>query len=97
MFDMWKRKECCPREGVKGGNACPSPLCQARAGRRFKVACIQGGRQMCARMASLGIYPGVEMEVLCEGCGSPCLVRVHGGTISLGHGVSDKIMVTTVT
>ncbi|MCE5242141.1 MAG: ferrous iron transport protein A [Desulfobacteraceae bacterium] len=71
------------------------PLCNARSGRRLKVACIEGGRRLCARMASMGIYPGVEMEVLCSGCGSPCLVRVHGGTLSLGAGVSEKIMVTS--
>lgn len=76
--------------------ACGLPLCRAKAGNRIKVSGIQGGRQLCARMAAMGIYPGVEMEVLCEGCGSPCLVRVHGGTISLGAGVSEKIMVTSV-
>jgi ferrous iron transport protein A len=45
-------------------------------------------------MAALGIYPGAELELLCAGCDSPCLVRVRGGTLSLGKGVSDKILVT---
>lgn len=74
---------------------CALPLCKAKAGSRFKVSGIRGGRQLCARMAALGIYPGVEMELLCEGCGSPCVVRVHGGTLSLGAGVSEKIFVTS--
>jgi ferrous iron transport protein A len=46
-------------------------------------------------MAAMGIYPGVEIELLCGGCGCPCLVRVHGGTLSLGAGVSEKILVTS--
>jgi len=72
------------------------PLRDVKSGKRFRVAGIRGGRHLCARMAAMGIYPGVEMEILCGGCGCPCLVRVHGGTLSLGEGVSDKIFVTTV-
>lgn len=44
-------------------------------------------------MAALGIYPGAEMELVCSGCGQPCLVKVRGCTLSLGAGVSQKIMV----
>ncbi len=65
------------------------PLCQAESGKKVKVACVNGGRGLCARMASLGIYPGVEMQLLCSGC-----VRVNGGTLSLGKDISDKIFVT---
>ena len=70
------------------------PLCLAKAGGKVKVACIKGDRGLCARMAALGIYPGAEMQLLCRGCGCPCLVRINGGTLSLGEGVSDKILVT---
>jgi ferrous iron transport protein A len=70
------------------------PLAEASPGRRVKVKRISGGRGLCARMAALGIYPGAELELLCAGCDSPCLVRVRGGTLSLGKGVSDKILVT---
>jgi ferrous iron transport protein A len=71
------------------------PLSGARAGQRCKVAGIEGGRQLCARMAAMGIYPGVEMEVVCAGCNCPCMVRVHGCTLSLGAGMSNKILVTS--
>jgi len=37
---------------------------------------------LCGRMAAMGIYPGVEMEVVCAGCNCPCMVRVHGCTLS---------------
>jgi ferrous iron transport protein A len=65
------------------------PLCKAEAGKKVKVACVHGERGLCARMAALGIYPGVEMRMLCSGC-----VRVNGGVLSLGDDISDKIVVT---
>ena len=34
------------------------PLCKAESGKRVKVACVNGERGLCARMAALGIYPG---------------------------------------
>jgi ferrous iron transport protein A len=95
MLNVWNRLSACASECMKTSDYPTLPLCNAQAGKRLKVACIDGGRRLCARMASMGIYPGVEMEVLCSGCGRPCLVRVHGGTISLGAGLSDKIMVTS--
>ncbi len=65
------------------------PLCKAGVGKTVKVACVHGERGLCARMAALGIYPGVEMHLLCSGC-----VRVNGGVLSLGKEISDKILVT---
>lgn len=65
------------------------PLCKAASGKKVKVACVNGERGLCARMAALGIYPGVEMLMLCSGC-----VRVNGGTLSLGKEISNKIFVT---
>lgn len=70
----------------------PVPLCKAKSGKRFKVACVHGERGLCARMAALGIYPGAEMHLLCSGC-----VRVNGGILSLGEDISDKILVTPST
>ncbi|HBZ54358.1 MAG TPA: hypothetical protein DEO88_03045 [Syntrophobacteraceae bacterium] len=68
-------------------------LDEAHPGCRFRVERISGGRHLCARMAAMGIYPGSELELLCSGCDSPCVVRVKGGTLSLGKGVSENILV----
>jgi ferrous iron transport protein A len=65
------------------------PLCKAEAGKTVKVASVRGKREICARMAALGIYPGVELQLLCSGS-----VRVNGGVLSLGRDISDKILVT---
>ena len=78
MLKHWKRKNCCLRSEMDASDSCAVPLSVVRTGLRYKVAGIEGGRHLCARMAALGIYPGVEMEVVCAGCNCPCLVRVHG-------------------
>jgi ferrous iron transport protein A len=95
MFRKCWPKEDCNCCGRRIGSEPALPLSNAKSGQRCKVASIEGGRGVCGRMAAMGIYPGVEMEVLCGGCDAPCLVRVHGSTLSLGHGVSNKILVTS--
>ncbi|MGA7874982.1 MAG: FeoA family protein [Desulfoferrobacter sp.] len=95
MINGWKRKKQCPCGCMKASESCMVPLSDAETGKRFKVCNISGGRSLCGRMASMGIYPGAEMEIVCGGCGCPCVVRVNGGTLSLGAGVSQKIMVTS--
>ena len=95
MLKCWKQKNRFACSGMDGSDSCALLLSDARAGQRCKVAGIEGGRHLCARMAAMGIYPGVEMEVVCAGCNCPCLVRVHGCTLSLGSGLSNKILVTS--
>ena len=96
MLNIWKTNQSCTCKEMKTAHCAARPLCDVKAGKLFKVSGIRGGRHLCARMASMGIYPGVEMEILCTGCGSPCVIRVHGGTLSLGSGVSENIMVESV-
>ncbi len=79
----------CTRFDRPSGHECVlMPLCDAESGGKVKVACVHGDRGLCARMAALGIYPGVEMHLVCSGC-----VRVNGGVLSLGKDISDKILV----
>lgn len=92
----WRKPGCGCVMKADGEGGSLVPLSHAAAGKRVKVASIAGGRCLCARMAALGIYPGVEMELLCSGCGAPCLIRIHGGTLSLGAGMSEKILVAPV-
>jgi ferrous iron transport protein A len=68
---------------------------RARTG-RVKVCKVTGDRKICARMASMGLYPGVEADVICSETGSTCLLKVNGGTISLDADVSENIFVTSL-
>jgi ferrous iron transport protein A len=98
LKDLWKSwKTCCPGWLEPGQPKCfqdgSKPLALADPGKKFRVCRIIGGRGACARLAHMGIYPGVEMELVCGGCDAPCIVKVHDVVISLGKGISQKIMV----
>ncbi|HQN19375.1 MAG TPA: FeoA family protein [Syntrophobacteraceae bacterium] len=95
MWKLWDQGKCCACSGKSGNDSSALPLSNTSAGQRCRVAGIEGGRHLCARLAAMGIYPGVEVEVVCAGCNCPCLVRVHGCTLSLGCGLSNKILVTS--
>ncbi|MFT5698860.1 MAG: ferrous iron transport protein A [Desulforhopalus sp.] len=71
-----------------------TPLSQNGHCRKVKVCKVTGDRKVCARMASLGLYPGVEADVICAQQGNQCMVKVNGGTISLDASISDNIYVT---
>ncbi len=82
-------KNLCTRYDLPSSPQCAlTALDKAGPGRKVKVAWVHGGRGLCARMAALGVYPGVEMHLLCSGC-----VRVNGGVLSFGKDISDKILV----
>ncbi len=72
------------------------PLSIAKAGKKFKICRILGGRNVLSRLASLGLYPGVEIELICGSCNAPCIVRVNNSKLSLGEGVAQKILVKEV-
>jgi len=73
-----------------------SPLSKSAGTGRVKVCKITGDRRICARMASMGLYPGVEADIICSETGSQCLLKVNGGTISLDSDVSEKVFVSSV-
>ncbi len=82
-----------------GGGQCNNlvgPLSKRARTGRVKVCKVTGDRKICARMASMGLYPGVEADVICSETGSQCLLKVNGGTISLDSDVSDNIFVTSL-
>ena len=67
-----------------------------RSSGRVKVCKVTGDRKVCARMASMGVYPGVEADIICSENGSNCILKVKGGTISLDTDVSENIFVTNL-
>jgi Fe2+ transport system protein FeoA len=102
---LHKRKKnngCCFADKVRncfGRGQCNNPIAplsqRAKTG-RVKVCKVTGDRKICARMASMGLYPGVEADVICSETGSQCLLKVNGGTISLDSDVSNNIFVTSL-
>ncbi|MEE4136758.1 MAG: FeoA family protein [Desulforhopalus sp.] len=73
-----------------------SPLSKKSGSGRIRVCKVTGDRKICARMASMGLYPGVEAEVICPENGNRCILKVNGGTISLDAEISGNILVTNL-
>ena len=63
---------------------------------KLKISKVTGDRKLCARMASLGVLPGQEAELICPQTGSQCLLKIHGGTLSLDQKTSNNIIVESV-
>ena len=59
-----------------------------------KVFSVNGDRKQCARMASLGLYPGNEIELLSPSQGDNCIIKVHGGTVSIDRETMENILVS---
>ncbi len=72
------------------------PLSEAGNVGKLKICKLTGDRHECAKMAALGLLPGQEAELLCSQNGSQCLLKIHGGTLSLDHGTSTNIIVESV-
>lgn len=84
----------------RGRNGCTTeqimPLSRIRHHGRKRICKITGDRKLCARMASMGFYPGEELELLCSGNDSQCILKIQGGTISLDTTASNNILVQSI-
>ena len=90
-----KGEDCCRGAGSNLPCSQTMPLSQACCRGRLRICGLSGDRKTCARMASLGIFPGSELEVLCPGKqGNQCMVRIHGSTLSLDPSAAASILVT---
>ncbi len=81
------------------GKNCPNvtgPLSETCHTGKVKICKVTGDRKLCARMASLGVMPGQEAELICPQNNSQCLLKVHGGTLSLDQLTSSNIIVQSV-
>ena len=105
-FKRLNQKYACLTDKVKNcvkqspcPNPCPkqvAPLSKSCRSGRLKICKITGDRKLCARMASLGFYPGEELELLCPENGSQCLLKLQGATLSLDSNTTKNIMVSEV-
>lgn len=101
MHRNGEKKSCCRfTDKVKNcfaGKRCHdeiAPLSKKGHLGRVKVCRVTGDRKICARMASMGVYPGVEADVVCSGGGNRCILKVDGGTISLDADITANIFVS---
>ena len=68
-------------------------LSSTEQGDTVTLVAVEGGRCIRARLASMGLLPGVEMEVIKKNNGGPLVVCVKDSRVMLGSGMAHKITV----
>lgn len=68
-------------------------LTAVEPGLKVRVARIASEADLKARLAAMGLLPGVEIEVLGQPKKGPLIVSVMGGRLMLGRGMAEKIAV----
>jgi ferrous iron transport protein A len=71
------------------------PLSMVRPGERVRIREIRGGRGIVGRLASMGLYSGVEIVVVSNSPG-PLILNRGGVRMGLGYGMAQRILVSPV-
>ena len=74
------------------------PLTMASIGEMVTLESIRGGRGLRARLADLGLCPGVTVRVVQTGAGGPVIVAFRDDArLALGRGMAHHIQVVPTT
>jgi len=60
---------------------------------QVKLVKIDSGQALKARLAAMGLLPGVQFRVINNGHPGPLLIDLKGSRIVLGRGMAGKISV----
>lgn len=74
-------------------SAMQKPLNGLKAGEHGVVLQLFGGRQVTCRLTSLGVTPGVEIDMVQNFGRGPLMVLVRGTRVALGRGEASEILV----
>ena len=69
------------------------PLSEIKNGDRVTLNEVAVGRELTSRLTSLGLTPGVVVQVLQNQGRGPIIVNVRGTHIALGRGEAEKLLV----
>ncbi len=72
-------------------------LAAAREGANVRMVSADCGRGLCARLASMGMRPGMTLRVIKSAPPGPLVVAVGNARIGIGRGMAFKIMVAEET
>lgn len=68
----------------------------APAGTALKVINTSGGREFQRKIASLGIYPDEEIEIVERHGQGALVIKVKGTRLAVGQGMSKKIKIKVI-
>jgi len=69
------------------------PLAMARPGTSVKVIAVEAGFALQSRLASMGLVPGAQIDVVGNSGHGGLIVGLKGCRIMLGMGMAHKIRV----
>jgi len=59
----------------------------------MRVSAIASGAALKARLAAMGLLPGVQIEVISRPTRGPLIVSIMGGRLMVGREMAEKIAV----
>lgn len=68
-------------------------LVMVEEGKRVRLKAVHSGVGLKARLAAMGLVPGVEIEVVRNRFRGPFVLEVKGSRMMLGRGMAHKIFV----
>ena len=69
-------------------------LTQVETGTKVKIRSLNGGRGLHARLAGMGLIPGLIVEVISQGITGPSVIVHNGCRLAIGRGMAQKIIVS---
>lgn len=69
------------------------PLAMMRQGERARVLSISGGKGLVRRLTEMGLYPGVEIEIISGRQTGPIIIGLQGMRLGIGFGMAKRIFV----
>lgn len=71
-------------------------LAETPVGTKVRIAGIDGGTRVQARLVGMGLIAGRFLDVRVNGQGGPVLVAAGHARIALGRGMAEKVRVEPV-
>lgn len=72
------------------------PLAALQPGHKARLYCINAGRSLCGRLTSMGLAPGMLIEVIRRQSQCEMVICAHRTRLALGRGIIEKILVLPV-
>ncbi|MBM4156201.1 MAG: ferrous iron transport protein A [Lentisphaerae bacterium] len=73
--------------GGRGGTV----LASCKGGRDVRLAGIRAGRELRARLAAMGLVPGIRLRVMRQEGGGPLVVALRGMRLAIGRVMAEKM------
>ena len=71
-------------------------LSTAIKGEKVRITRVAGGRGFVRRLNEMGLYPGLDIEIISDCHTGPFIIGLEGLRFSIGFGMAKKIFVESL-